>query len=460
MLLKKVKETITKYGMLKSGDTVLIAVSGGPDSVCLLSILHVLSEELGLTLHVAHLDHRFRGRESADEALFVAKTAKETGIAATVEQFDVPAFCRERGLSAQAGAREVRYGFLNRVAEKVNASRIALGHTASDQAETLIMRLLRGAGLPGLSAIPPVRANIIRPLIEVTREEVMEYLRAQGLEFVTDPSNVKSLYTRNRVRSDIMPVLRVFNPRIVETLASEAAILRDENEMVEAYLAKVSPGIVLHKKDGIGIKRDTFNALLPALKRRILRMAVSAVGSDLNELSYGQIEDAIRFMTAAQTGRAMDLPSGHIVEREYDTFFLRPAAGRPEFHAELSVPGITMIPEVSLEAEAWLFDGPAETDDENYCWQAAFDYDKIGLPLVIRNRKPGDRFCPSGMGGKSKKLQDYFVDQKVPRRRRDTVPVLASKEHVMWVVGMRTDERFLSGAGTKRVLAVGVRKSA
>ena len=457
MLLKKVKETVTKYDMLKAGETVLVAVSGGPDSVCLLSVLRSFVKDRDLSLHVAHLDHRFRGSESADEALFVEKTAKKMGVPATIEQFDVPAFCRERGLSAQAGAREVRYGFLNRVAEKVGASRIAVGHTASDQAETLIMRLIRGAGTSGLSAIPPVRENIIRPLIEVTREEVLEYLHAQGIEFVTDPSNSKPVYTRNRVRQDIMPVLRAFNPRIVETLASEATILRDENEAIEAYLAAVSPGVAVREENGMRLKRDEFNALQPALKRRILRTAVNEVDDALVELSYDQIEDAVRFMSGAQTGRAMNLASGLIVEREYDTFFLRPATEIPEFRSELSVPGVTIIPEIFLEAEAWLFDGHAEARDENYLWQAGFDYDKIGLPLEIRTRRPGDRFCPSGMEGKSKKLQDYFVDQKVPRRKRDAIPILASKEDVIWVIGMRTDERFLPGAETKKILTVMVR---
>jgi tRNA(Ile)-lysidine synthase len=459
MLLKKVEETVIKYGMLKAGETVLVAVSGGPDSLCLLSVLQAFAKEVRLSLHVAHLDHRFRGRESADEALFVAKTAKILGIEATIEQFDVPAFCRERGLSAQAGAREVRYGFLNRVAEKIGASRIALGHTASDQAETLVMRLIRGAGLRGLSAIPPVRENIIRPLIEVTRAEVQEYLHAQGIEFVTDPSNAKPLYTRNRVRLAIMPVLRTFNPKIVETLASEAAILRDENEAIEAYLNKVSPDVLSCEKKGVRLKRDKFNALPTALKRRMLREAVSKVHSGQTELSFDQVEDAIRFLSSAQTGRALNLPSGLIIEREYNAFFLFPATGEHEFCAVLSVPGVTVIPEVSLEAEARLLEGRAEADDENYSWQAEFDYDKISLPLEIRTRRSGDRFCPSGMGGKSKKLQDYFVDQKVPRRERDIVPILASKEDVIWVIGMRTDERFLPKAETKRVLVVSVRKS-
>jgi tRNA(Ile)-lysidine synthase len=191
----------------------------------------------------------------------------------------------------------------------------------------------------------------------------------------------------------------------------------------------------------------------------MLRKAVSKVHSGLTELSFDQVEEAIRFLSSAQTGRAMDLPSGLIIEREYDAFFLFPATEGPGFRAVLSVPGVTVIPEVSLEAEARLLDGRAEAGDENYSWQAEFDYDKISLPLEIRTRRAGDRFCPSGMGGKSKKLQDYFVDQKVPRRERDIVPILASKEDVIWVIGMRTDERFLPKAETKRVLVVGVRKS-
>ena len=166
MLLTTIKETIKKYHMLSPGDRVLVAVSGGPDSVCLLSLLQTLAKELELTLHLAHLDHMFRGKESADEALFVADLAKTLGIPATIEKFDVPAFCRERGLSSQEGAREVRYGFFQRIAASTGASRIATGHTADDQAETFLMRLVRGAGTSGLSAIPPMRENIIRPLIE------------------------------------------------------------------------------------------------------------------------------------------------------------------------------------------------------------------------------------------------------------------------------------------------------
>ena len=458
MLLTKVKEIIKKYAMLSPGDRVVVAVSGGPDSVCLLSVLQAFSRELSLALHVAHLDHLFRGSESAAEALFVARLAEKMGIPATIEQFDVPAFCRERGLSSQTGARDVRYRFLHRVAETVGASRIATGHTATDQAETLLMRQLRGAGIAGLSAIPPVRENIIRPLINVTREEVLEYLRLSGLEYVSDPSNMKPVYTRNRIRMEVLPVLKQVNPRIVETLASEAALLRDEGEAAQECLRTVEAEVLVQDEDGVALKREGFNALPRAFKRRVLIKAAGLAGAQLSGLSSVQINDAIAFMATSQTGRTMRMQYGLIMEREYEKFVLRLQAATEGFSYTLPAPGSIAIPELGMDAETEVFDRPPDEENvKNYRWQALFDYDKIGL-LTIRNRRPGDWFCPSGMGGRSKKLQDFFVDLKVPRRRRDTVPIILSDNDVVWVVGLRTDDRFLPGIATKKVLVVQVRR--
>jgi tRNA(Ile)-lysidine synthase len=460
MLLTKVKDTLKKYHMLEPGDRIVVAVSGGPDSTCLLSVLQVLAKDLNLTLHIAHLDHMFRGRESADEALSVEGLAKKLNIAATIEKIDVPAFCRERGLSAQAGAREARYGFLARVAEKVGASRIATGHTATDQAETFILRLLRGAGVSGLSAIPPVRGHIIRPLIEATREEVLEYLRSRELEYVSDPSNRKPVYTRNRIRMEVLPVLEQFNPRIVETLASEAALLRDENEAIEAYLAPSAKGMFALEEAALAIKRAEFNALPQAFRRRMFRRAADLMGADSSVLSMVQVDEALGFMAKARTGRAMRLPQGLSLEREYERFNLSTAEGAGLFSHELAVPGTTSIPELGMDIGIILSVDPSTrtAEDKNYHWQALFDYDKIRPHLTLRNRRPGDRFCPAGMDGRSKKLQDYLVDEKVPRRKRDTVPLLCSGEDILWVVGFRTDERFLPQADAKRVLVVRVKE--
>jgi tRNA(Ile)-lysidine synthase len=462
MLLINIKETIKKYSMLDPGNRVVIAVSGGPDSVCLLSVLHSLAKDLDLTLHVAHLDHMFRGKESADEALFVEGLAKKFNIAATIEKIDVPAFCRERGLSAQAGAREVRYGFLANVAESVGDARIATGHTATDQAETFLMRLVRGAGISGLSAIPPKRGNIIRPLIETTREDVLGYLQSAGLVYATDPSNDKPVYTRNRIRTDMLPVLKKFNPRVVETLAAEASLLRDEDEAIEAYLTQLMKGMFDREEGLIMIKRAEFNALPLAFRRRMFRLAACLLGADSPLLARVQVDEALGFIAASQTGRTMRLPEGLTVEREYERFNLSKALEAEHFSHALAVPGTTSIPELGLDIdiERILSAGGSagEGEDKNYRWQALFDYDKIRPLLTLRNRRPGDRFCPAGMGGRSKKLQDYLVDEKVPRRKRDAIPLLCSGEDILWVVGHRTDERFLPQADAKRVLVVRVKK--
>jgi tRNA(Ile)-lysidine synthase len=457
-MIEKVRKTLSTYTMLSPGDRVLVAVSGGPDSICLLNALQTLANQLNITLHIAHLDHMFRGEESAEESRFVASLAEKLGIPATLEKIDVPAFCRERGLSSQEGAREARYGFLRRVAASTGCTRIATGHTADDQAETFLMRLLRGAGTSGLSAIPPMRENIVRPLITVTREEVIEYLRSNDLDYKTDSSNAKPVYTRNRVRVEILPVLKRFNPRIVETLASEAALLREEDEAVETYLEGIIETACVLTEGMLSIKRDVFDTLPPAFRRRLLRRIVNMATGDASRLSRGSIEDALLFMMSVQTGKSMTLSPAITITREYNRFILSARGKQEAFSLALALPGITPVPKIGLAVETGISEpGEAGTEDANYLWRADFDYDKMNPPLTIRNRRPGDWFQPAGMAGKSKKLQDYYVDEKVPRRKRDAVPLLCSGEDILWVMGLRTDERFLAGPGTRRLVTVTVR---
>jgi tRNA(Ile)-lysidine synthase len=422
-------------------------------------VLHELAKSFNLTLHVAHLDHMFRGQESADDALFVAEFARSLGIPATIEQIDVPAFCRERGLTSQAGARKLRYEFLSRVARTTKADRIATGHTASDQAETFLMRLLRGAGMSGLSSIPPVRENIIRPLINSTREEVLAYLRTAGLAFRTDPSNEKTVYTRNRIRLELMPVLKRFNPNIERTLASEAGILRDEDAAVDAHLDPIAQALFTQEETSLTMQRDSFLAQPPAFLRRLLKEALKRMGRDPGSVAFVQFDEIISFMDAALTGRSMHLPQGLKIERTYDRFVISDKNENVAFSHVLQAPGVTTIPEMNATIDLSVSDSPTPDIDmaENYRWQAVLDYAKIAAPLTLRNRQPGDRFCPSGMNGRHKKLQDFLVDQKIPRRDRDRVPLLCSGNDIVWVVGLRTDERFLPGPDTKNVMIVQVK---
>lgn len=456
-MLKKLRRTIEKHAMVRPHDIVLVAVSGGPDSVCLLSALHQLSLEYHFKISVAHLDHQFRGAESADDARFVAELAARFCVPATIESVDAPRYCREHGLSNQQGAREVRYRFLEQLADKLGASRIATGHTADDQAETLLMRLIRGAGPAGLASIPPVRDAIIRPLLCVTRAEVMRYLSDQNLPFRTDSSNLKPCYTRNRIRQEVMPVLRGFNPRIVETLAAEAAMLREEDHAITAWLLGIVEMRTCEDSDAVSIKRDVFETLPVAFQRRLLRLLLGQVGEEVSVLSRGQLEGALAFMCTAPTGARHRVTHRIELAREYNRFLLYVPTTPISFRRELLLPGTTAIPEAGVMVET-AFADPCDDGQNrgNYRWQAAFDYDKIAAPIFARARRPADRFCPAGMRGRHKKLQDFFVDARVPRRKRDAIPLLCAGDDILWVVGLRTDERFIATPMSKNVLHVRV----
>jgi len=370
----------------------------------------------------------------------------------------VPRYCAEQGLSAQAGAREVRYRFLERIARETGARRIALGHTANDQAETVIMRLIRGAGLAGLSGIRPVRGAVIRPLIDATRSEILVHLAEHGLDHVDDPSNRKPVYARNRIRGEVIPVLERFN-----RASSRPSPLRPGCSSPRTKRWK--PVLPLSCRDGAGDGRrraDRPDGLSRPACRTPEAGPAEVGGGRCRARSRPvrvQTDEALEFIRTAASGRRLDLPCGLSLEREYGSFLLQPRRAVRPVSVPSTCPDDT-CPPARLEVETAVT-GPSAgaPGPGNYLWQAVFDYDTITLPLHLRNRRPGDAFLPAGMGGLSKKLQDYFVDTKVPRMQRDLVPLLATEQDIVWVVGMRTDGRFLPGPGTTKLLVVTVRSS-
>jgi tRNA(Ile)-lysidine synthase len=258
----------------------------------------------------------------------------------------------------------------------------------------------------------------------------------------------------------MLPVLERFNPRIVETLAAQAERFRDDDQALEDSLAAVLPATVRHTDDALQIDRTSFLGLSAGLQKRLLRKAVEGACGNGADLSAVQTGEALEFMRTTRSGRRLDLPCGLGLEREYGAFLLRPRKTTGMIDSALDLPGTTDVPVLGLSVQTSVGGaGAAAPDRGNYLWQAVFDYDKITLPLHLRNRRPGDTFHPAGMGGRSKKLQDYFVDSKIPRTQRDSVPLLTTERDILWVVGMRTDGRFLPGPDAKKVLVVRVRRS-
>ena len=450
---------ITQHRMIQPKETVLIGVSGGVDSLALLYALHTLRHALDCQLHIAHLDHGFR-EDSADDAVYVTEQADRLDLPISRDRVDVPQLMLDKKLSAEVAARRARYRFYECVAERIGATKIALGHHRGDQAETILMHLLRGAGALGLKGILPVRAGkFIRPLLAVSREEIEDFVAQLGLRPRRDPTNYQLDYLRNRVRLELIPILeRGYNSNIQNTLNQTAELLQTESDYLEtlAYDAFQACRIASCPPDTVVLDRCLFREHHLALRRRILRLAVAEVFGGVRDLYFNHFESMLSLIEGEAPNSALDLPNGGAFRRAYNRVFIQKSIDSyPSFEYEVAVPGHTVLPALGAEMVATVVEPSTNrvvTDKfPDGKFQAVFDFDRLQLPLQLRQRRDGDRFHPFGMQGR-KKLKDLLIDAKIPRQERGRVPVLMSRAEIIWVVGYRTSEPFKVRAETKRRL--------
>jgi len=454
-----IKNTIKKYRMLDPGDRVVVGVSGGPDSIMLCHALHRLRERYDLTLTVAHLNHGVRGAEAARDARFVERFASGLGLPCVVKEQDVPAYCRESSRSFQEAAREVRYRFLEEVRAKFRAAKIALGHNADDQAETVMLWLLRGAGLKGLGGMPPVRNGvIIRPLIETTREEIEAYLREKGIAFVMDSSNRKGDYVRNRLRHEIFPLLKKhYNPQLVKSLVNAASIIRMENEYLDTIAHNKLKLIVVSQNETAAVIDGTRFVRLPlVLQLRCLRTILEGLKGDLMRIGAAHLYDLTAIMSGSEPHKMLKLPGGIRAERSYRflTITTHPAGIPPPFSYQFaSLPAQVVIPEIGRRITFTLVPGYRCGALDRKPSVACLDAAKAAMPLTIRSVRPGDAIQPLGMEGE-KKVQDLFTDAKVPRAERKRIPLFLFRDELAWVGGMRINHRLRVTGKTRSVLRI------
>jgi len=459
-LLKKVQETIKKYSMLSKGDNVLIGLSGGPDSVCLTVILDKLRDNFNLSLCAVYVDHGLRPEEAKKEQVFCKSLCDKLGIEFYVKYVNVRAYAEQRRLNLQEAARELRYQAFEEVSKEINATRIALAHNADDQAETVLMRLLRGAGSKGLSGIPPVRGRIVRPLIEIERKEIEEFLiqdaKLQSLNsrlpFMIDSSNLKTDYFRNWLRLKILSQLKKENPSLVYSIGRSAEILRDEDAYLENIVTKTLKGLISRKNGtSIELSLSPLKNMEKAILRRVLRKAIKEVKGTEKGIDFIHIEDMINLIKSGKSGDTLNLLNKLRAIKGYSTLILTSDIPLELKTRILNVPGEVFIEEKSIILKAEISDTVENVINGKDT--AAFDYETLTLPLIVRRREKGDYFYPSGFGRK-KKLQDFFVDNKIPREERDTIPIVVSGEDIIWIVGYRMDERFKVKKDTKRILII------
>ncbi len=470
---EKVWQALAAGPLWLPGDVVVVAVSGGADSLCLLHALRTLEPRHGGHLHVAHLDHGFRGADSAAEAARVQALAGEWGLPATVESAAGQGLPEEQGLSLEEAARRMRHRFLARVAAAVGAAAIALGHTADDQVETVLMNLIRGTGLAGLrgmraSSAPapwmtaglsfPRPVHLVRPLLVLTRAETAAYCADCGLDPAQDPWNQDVRFLRVRLRREVIPLLQTVNPRFREALLRLAQQAAWQEDDLQTMLAARWPDLASEESGVVRLDLAAWSGLPWTLRLLALRRAVERVRGHLEGLSAQAVIAAGRLDRAA-VGSEVALAETLLARRERDALAVgwRAALGGQSRWPDLgdgryalAVPGRTVLPgdhvllaeEEALAGSPWAEAGPAEV------W---LDAERCGRRLWLRRRRPGDRLQPLGMVGQ-KKLQDFFVDEKVRREERDRVPLVVSPRGIVWVVGYRPDERFRVRPGTRRVL--------
>ena len=478
------------------GNTLVVAVSGGPDSVALLRSLDRLSRPFELHLHVAHLDHDFRGEEAVEDARFVAALAGELGLPCTVEKQDPTEYQAGRKITSfEQLAREMRYSFLASTARRVGAALVALGHTSDDQAETVLLHVLRGSGLQGLRGMSEVApwpwprdirdVNIFRPLLDATKAETADYCHQLGQAYRMDSGNLLPRFTRNRVRRELLPHLAAeYNPRVRESLLRLSRTAAVETDFVETELDRLWPSLADEANGVVSLALTGLEALHPALRSAALRRAYSVIVGDKRRLRESHVAEMLGMIDGAATGATVQLPQGLALVRDYGCLRLGKAddffCPLPSLDGEyvLEVPN-SAGEEKGYSAGGWrirlrveesttgppfrasdtgVFPGghSPEADTGRFVRTERFSQAAMGTRLSLRTWRAGDRFQPLGME-RDKKLQDFYTDAKAPRGWRGRVPLLVAERGIAWVVGYRIAESFkapVAGSSGDEVLWV------
>lgn len=459
-IINTVRKTIQRDRLFEKGDLLLVAVSGGCDSVFLLRSLCLLKEELNVELKVAHLDHMLRKEDAKRDAEWVKHLSDECSVDCVVESVDVEAFAEKKNLSIEEAARMCRYDFLERARCGLDADKIVLGHTADDQAETLLLRLFRGSGNTGLASMTMKRGHLVRPLLNLRRNEIRNYLDKNGLPYIDDPSNFDLRFTRNILRHKVIPLIESrINPAVVSVLARTASILSEEDAYLETTAQKDLSRA--GKLEGPYLKLDliAIQRMEVARRRRLLRAAIGTIKGDLRNIGSVHIDKILQFVDSGSAGRKINI---HSLEayRDYDSIILGrslPMAAL-QYERRINVPGITSVEEARLSLLSSVSSAAHMKVDYSEPNKAYFDLDHLLLPLYVRNRRPGDRLVPFAQK-KPKKLKELFIDDKLPRRKRDSIPIIADREGILWIPGGRRSDRAAVTSNTERVLCIEARKS-
>ena len=443
---KKVLEFIRKNKLVKKGNSVVLGVSGGADSICMLKLLSDLQKRLGISLYVLHINHMIRGEEADQDAVFVKKICTKFKVPHRVINVDVPALAEREGLSEEEAGRYVRYDEFSKYAYEVGATKIAVAHNSNDNAETVLMNLARGTGIKGLGGIPPKRemedangnvVEVIRPILCLSRKEIEDYLKENEIEYRNDSTNDSTDYTRNKIRLEIMPLLENINDNAMQNITNASNELADTSDYIEKDVDEAYEEFVTEEDGKLFLSDESF-AIDPIVLTGVIRKMIENIAGKLKDITRIHVGDVVS-LSEKQVGKKIDLPYSIVAEREYE--------GISMFSESNETESETKNKEVIISFEEDDFD---RTSIEELKYTKWLDYDKID-DVVVRTRQKGDYIVIDGDGA-TKKLKKYFIDEKIPRRERDEVLLVADGNHILWVVGYRISEDVKVTPDTKKVV--------
>ena len=456
---EKVLETISQFNMIKSGDRILAAVSGGADSVCMLHILNRLKSSMGFELFCAHLNHGLRGEAAGNDEKFVAKLCGEIGVKFFAKKVDVNELAKAEKLTVEEAGRKARYDFFGELSQKHKLNKIATAHNQNDNAETVLMRIIRGTGIDGLSGIPHTREDgVIRPVLDISRSEIEEYCQKYNLEFCTDATNADNDYTRNKIRNQLIPYIeKEFNPGLCDALSRLSETATEDSDFLDGYAKRLYARLAnpMPSKKPVALHIDSLKLLEKSVAVRIVRLAAAEAVKDI-KLSKTHIDDIFKLINN-ETGSSIDLPQGLNAGISYGwlTFTTEQDSvvtdNAGEFFVAVIVGESVFVESIGKEIS---FEEVNAKEYKCAINEIMADLDKIGnQPLFLRSRRNGDRIIwfPDG---RTKKIKNVFIDEKIPKNDRNKIPLLCTGDEVVAIVGSRVSEKYKVTKDTERALVI------
>lgn len=439
MLLDTVRKTIEEYNLLEKGDSVVCAVSGGADSICLLRVMQALKDEYNLSLYVANVNHLIRGEESDRDSNFVKSVCKAADVKCFYREYDVVSISKERKIGEEECGRILRYEFFDEISKQLGGAKIATAHNLNDNAETVLFHLIRGSSLQGLGGIMHKRDNIIRPLLDVNRSEIEDYLKKRGITWCEDSTNKLTVYNRNKLRLCVLPLLNEISQGAEKRIVSAAKLASQDNEFLAQLAEQITKKCLF---DDYLILDGVLENPMP-IKRRIAASVLKLW--NVKEVTSEKVEGFLRFLSK-ESGKCFDINKQYYAEKSYNKVYLRNREKEEYFLRTLDIN--TNVCDRNWNVSVKISSIPVIPSGNNI---AVFDADKLNLPLSVRYRKEGDRMLPKGMNG-TKKLSDIFSDAKIHRHLRETTPIIEKDGNILFVCGLRQSSLYGVDENTKNYL--------